>query len=67
MIKITLNATVNTVESEISLAQLLQQHHYQTCMIAVAVNQTFIPRTDYADYLLQDNDKIDVVSAMQGG
>lgn len=35
--------------------------------IAVAVNETVVPRTKWDSYVLQPNDKILVIKATQGG
>jgi sulfur carrier protein len=35
--------------------------------IAVAVNQTVIPKTEWLNYILQNNDKVLVIKATQGG
>jgi sulfur carrier protein len=35
--------------------------------IAVAVNNTVVPRFQWESYTLQENDKILVIKAMQGG
>jgi len=35
--------------------------------IAIAVNETVIPRTEWAEYRLQEADRIFVIRATQGG
>ncbi|GAC1422181.1 MAG: sulfur carrier protein ThiS [Flavisolibacter sp.] len=35
--------------------------------IAVAVNETVVPKTEWNNYLLQPNDKVLVIKATQGG
>lgn len=35
--------------------------------IAVAVNETFVPRTAWADRLIESGDRLDVVAPIQGG
>ena len=35
--------------------------------IAVAVNETVVPKTNWDSYLLQPNDKVLVIKATQGG
>jgi len=34
---------------------------------AVAVNTVFVPRTQYAAYLLQDGDRVEVIAPVTGG
>lgn len=33
----------------------------------VAINQQIMPRNNYTDYILQDNDEIELLTAMVGG
>jgi sulfur carrier protein len=35
--------------------------------IAVAVNQIVVPRADWADTVLRADDKIEIITAVQGG
>ena len=34
---------------------------------ALALNENFIPKSQYADTLLNENDRIEIVAPMQGG
>jgi sulfur carrier protein len=34
---------------------------------AVAVNLQFVPKAQHADYVLQDNDSIEIISPVTGG
>ncbi|MCL7938850.1 sulfur carrier protein ThiS [Halomonas sp. ATCH28] len=49
------------------LADALQAWHYTDRRVAVAVNGEFVPRSAYADRVLQDDDRIDIVAAVGGG
>jgi sulfur carrier protein len=49
------------------LAQLLQQLNYAKAGFAVALNQQVIPHAQYTTTTLQAEDKIEIVTAMQGG
>jgi len=40
---------------------------YEGARIAVARNDEFVPRGDYATRQLQDGDRLEIVSPMQGG
>lgn len=55
------------VVSSNCLHALLLEWGYEIPAIAVALNQVFVPRSNYDQILLQAGDKIDIVSAMQGG
>ncbi len=67
LVNIKLNGESKTLTGECSLLQLLQQQNYQGSHFAVAVNQTFIPRTQHDEYIICNNDAIDIVAPMQGG
>lgn len=55
------------VAQGLTLAELLTQQGYVTAGFAVAVNQTFVPRSTYPTCFIRDGDKVDVVVPMQGG
>ncbi|MDZ7851967.1 MAG: sulfur carrier protein ThiS [Halomonas sp.] len=50
-----------------SLADALQAWHYADRRVAVAVNGEFVPRSGYAEQILQDDDRIDIVAPVGGG
>lgn len=50
-----------------NLQALLEQLGYQPNQFAVAVNETFVPRGQYRETVLQDGDCIEIVAPMQGG
>ncbi|MDG4549936.1 MAG: sulfur carrier protein ThiS [Candidatus Contendobacter sp.] len=50
-----------------SLAEAIQHWGYQDAPIAVARNDEFVPRGRYAEIRLQDGDRLEIVSPMQGG
>lgn len=52
--------------SEINLTQLLQQQGAKE-PFAVAVNQTFVPRSQCDGYQLQAGDSVELLSPIQGG
>lgn len=49
------------------LVDALQAWHYTDRRVAVAVNGEFVPRSAYADRVLEDDDRIDIVAAVGGG
>lgn len=66
--QIFINREVQNIEIETSLFQLL--HHfkiYAEAGIAVAVNNEVIPRTNWQTFIVNENDKITVITATQGG
>ncbi|MBS0358618.1 MAG: sulfur carrier protein ThiS [Proteobacteria bacterium] len=67
MITIQLNGKKIQLLKEQSLSEALISLGYESPHIAVAINEVFIPRTHYVDYQLQEHDRIEIVSPMQGG
>ncbi|QCR24544.1 sulfur carrier protein ThiS [Pontibacter sp. SGAir0037] len=48
-----------------AILNLLQVQH--TRGLAIAVNNQIVPKTNWQAHLLQDNDKVTVIRATQGG
>ena len=67
MISILFNGEVKSILSPQTLADLLKLWRYVLDAIAVSVNETIVPRAQYADVLLKQGDRIEILSAMQGG
>jgi sulfur carrier protein len=68
VMRIQLNEQSLTLPAACSLEAALKTHGYtdqQHC--AVALNKTFVPKSRYAETLLQEGDSIEVLAPMQGG
>ncbi|HRC73682.1 MAG TPA: sulfur carrier protein ThiS [Candidatus Competibacter sp.] len=50
-----------------SLAEAIEILGYEGARIAVACNEEFVPRSRYASLQLQNGDRLEIVSPMQGG
>ncbi|MHB1687615.1 MAG: sulfur carrier protein ThiS [Ignavibacteriaceae bacterium] len=46
---------------------LLQLNFYTSTGIAVAINNVVIPKIEWNNYLINDNDEIIIIKATQGG
>ena len=68
MFKILINNETHTFDNVQKLSEVL---HYLKIEkpngIAVAVNDTVIPKSQWDSFLLNDNDKILLIKATQGG
>ncbi|USE37393.1 sulfur carrier protein ThiS [Endozoicomonas sp. SCSIO W0465] len=64
--KLFINGAEQSVARKMNLLSLLQQIETQE-HFAVAVNQSFVPRSGYESYELKDGDKVEIVSPIQGG
>ncbi len=67
MITIVLNGENYQCEDTITLSALLTKLNYKQDMIAIALNQTFIPKNLYDTTQINNGDSIEIVTAMQGG
>ncbi len=71
MIRVSINNTPLELEKALSVRQLLtdQATHYagDPASIAVAINGEFVPRSQYAERILQHRDSLDIVSPVGGG
>ena len=67
MLTLKLNNETITLASTLLLKDALNHWGYQDGPYAVAINQTFIPKSRYSMTVLNNNDHIEIVSPMQGG
>lgn len=65
--KITLNGELQTLEKQYTIEELLHQQGYNGKLVAVALNDEFAPKKNYATTTINDGDKIEIVAPMQGG
>lgn len=66
-IKLVINGAQKSFTSPLNLYDMLAQEDVIGMMIAVARNQTVIPKGDWAQTFLDDGDNIEIVAPMQGG
>ncbi|MDX1796794.1 MAG: sulfur carrier protein ThiS [Hydrogenovibrio sp.] len=67
LIAVSINGEVRQFPASISIAQLLEALAYRQTRFAVALNETFVPRSQYDHQTVADGDRIDIVAPMQGG
>ncbi|CAI1216604.1 Thiamine biosynthesis protein ThiS [Serratia quinivorans] len=65
--KIRLNDQPLELAQPLSVSALLEQLERQQPGTALAINQIIIPRTDWANHLVQDGDDILLFQAIAGG
>jgi len=70
-INITYNGISHGIAADSSIAQALAvlntANSTDTSTFVIALNQTFVPRSQYSSTQLQDNDEIELLSPMAGG
>ena len=64
--KITLNQQATDLQANATVADALAQMQAKP-PFAVAVNTIFVPRTQYAAHMLNEGDKMEVISPVSGG
>ncbi len=68
MMKVSINNSIEGLESNASVLKALESLGYKsTAMLGVAVNQVFIPKDQWADTYLQENDQVDILNPISGG
>lgn len=65
--KISINGESYTFTDPTSLKQLVSELKLEDKRLAIEVNHNIVPRGQYADYLLKDDDKVEIVQAIGGG
>ena len=66
MMKIKLNGEATSTRSR-NIAELLRETNAPQTGVAVAVNGAVVRRADHEKMLLQENDEIEIIRAVQGG
>lgn len=67
MITVYLNDQEKQLAISVSLAQALQQFKVGEGNFAVALNDGFVPKSQYSKTLLEAGDRLELLTPMQGG
>ena len=67
MINVSLNNQLKSLKEDSTLSAALSLWSFENLKIAVAINGEFVPRSSYAEKILLDGDKIDIVKPIGGG
>ena len=51
----------------LTIIDLLAKNEYQNEKVALAINGSFVPRSQYGETMVNDNDEVDVIQAVGGG
>lgn len=62
-----LNGQSHKMVQTMNVADMLQHHGYENMIVAVAINDHFVPRSSYNERYIQTDDIVDIVAPMQGG
>jgi sulfur carrier protein len=66
-VRITVNGQSRDAADELSLGELVREISDRSTGIAVALNSEVVPRGSWAGTPVRPGDRIDVVTAVQGG
>ncbi len=64
---IQLNGENKNVADGTLLSQLIEQLELNGKRLAVEINREIVPRSQHADYVIREGDKIEIVHAIGGG
>ncbi|MEM9456830.1 MAG: sulfur carrier protein ThiS [Myxococcota bacterium] len=65
--QIVLNGEPRDVSDSTTVRALLCELHLDKSAIAVAVNRTFVPRSEHVTHRLAAGDEVELLAPMQGG
>jgi len=65
--KILVNGEKKTVPEGLRLSELIASLALEGNRYAVEVNEELVPRTEHQEFLLQEQDRVEVVQAIGGG
>ncbi|MGE0569200.1 MAG: sulfur carrier protein ThiS [Bacteroidia bacterium] len=64
---IFLNGETTDIPQNLNLFELIADKKIQTKGIAIAINQSIIPKSEWDKTLLKENDNLLIITATQGG
>jgi len=67
MMNIQLNGQMRQFNLNLNLSELLEIEALSQRRVAVEVNGQIIPRSQHAQWLLHDGDRVEIVHALGGG
>lgn len=67
MINIILNGTPQAIPDSFTITQLIETLRLPTQGIALAINDSVIPKSQWTHVILKNSDKIEMITIVQGG
>ena len=68
MIQVSINNSLETLDKHCTILKALEALGYtKTAMLGVAINQTFIPKDQWDQTELKDQDQLDILNPVSGG
>ncbi len=67
MVRVVLNGEERTFVERPTIVDLLRELGVSPAIVAVEVNETIVPRASHSERLVEDGDRIEVVTFVGGG
>ena len=64
---VTINGIAETLDGEMSVADLLAQRKLEPVRVAVEINEDVVPRKTFRETLIRHGDRIEMVTFVGGG
>ncbi len=65
--QVLINGESQKFDGEMTVSMLLQQSGLTGKRIAVEINEAIVPKSQHADTIIHDGDKIEIIHAIGGG
>ncbi len=65
--RVTINGQSESFDGELTIAALLAERDLAPVRVAVEVNEDIVPRKTFADTVIHDGDRIEIVTFVGGG
>ena len=65
--QIILNKRLEIIPDKISIKDLLEFFNINSKYMAVEVNNSIVPKSEYSNFSLKENDKVEIINAVGGG
>lgn len=65
--KIIINGEQKNIAENSSISKILNELGYQNSSVAIALNNSFVPKEQLEKTIIQENDSIEILTPMQGG
>ncbi|MGR5179188.1 sulfur carrier protein ThiS [Vibrio parahaemolyticus] len=67
MIQVTVNNTLQQIETDSDLEQLIKELNIDTHGCAIAINDQIVPRTEWKTFVVTNDMSINIFQAIAGG
>jgi thiamine biosynthesis protein ThiS len=64
---IFVNQKKTIISKESTIISILTNLDIEDKYLAIEVNETILPKSEYDKYIIQENDKIEIINAIGGG